>query len=67
MTKVEAMREHIALREQFFQIKFNPLQRAYAMAYMFFHKQELIESANRGLKHNIEVIGNIHNLRKELA
>ena len=59
MTKVEAMREHIELREQFFQVKFNRLQRAYAMTYMMFHKQALIESANRGLKHNIDVIGNI--------
>jgi len=67
MTKIEAMREHLALREQFFQIKYTRFQRAYGMFCMTFMKQELIESASRGLRHNISVIGNVNNLRKELA
>ena len=65
MTKAEAMKEHIALREQFFQIKYTRLQLVYAKFCMTFIKQDLLESASRGLRANIERIGNVSNLRKE--
>lgn len=50
MTKIEAMKEHIALREQFFEMKFHMIGRYYGMFRMMFHKQELIEGASAGLR-----------------
>jgi hypothetical protein len=66
MTKNEAMNEHIALREEFYLVKFNARQRVWAKFCMFFYRQALIESANRGLRHNISIIGNINNVSKYL-
>ena len=66
MTKIEAMKKHIALREQFWQIKFNPFQYAYGMFRMCFYKQELIESANKGVERHIAEFGNATVLRNKI-
>lgn len=66
MTKIQAMKLHIALREQFWQKKFNIFQYFYGMFRMCFHKQSLIESANRWLERRIKEFGTISKLREQI-
>lgn len=67
MTKFQSACKHIELREAFYEVKFNVFQRAYAHAFMFFHKQALIEGANEGLQSYIDRGYTAAQLRKELA
>lgn len=48
-SKTEAMKKHIELREQFWEIKYNVFQYAYGMFRMTFHSEETIRGANVGL------------------
>jgi uncharacterized protein YycO len=66
MTKFQAQCEHIALREQFWEIKYNPLQRAYGHFRMFFHSQETIEAANKGVRKWIAQYGNFLALKSNI-
>lgn len=65
MTKVEAIKEHIALREVFWG-KYSMMKYAYGFVRCLFHKQSLIEGASEGLRHYIKVYGTAANLNKAL-
>jgi len=50
MTKVEAIKEHIKLREIFWERRYNPLHYAYGFVRCLMHSQATIEGANKGLR-----------------
>ena len=66
MTKVEAIKEHIKLREIFWERKYNPVHYAYGFVRCLMHSQETIEKANKGLRGWIAEHGNVSNLRAKL-
>lgn len=63
MTKTQAIKQHIALREQFWG-KYSKIKYAYGFFRCMFHKQSLIESASEGLKRYIADYGTAANLNK---
>lgn len=65
-SKVEAMKSHIELRERFFEVKYNLVQRAYAMFRMTFHSEALILSANDGLVDLLASHGNFKTFKDEV-
>jgi hypothetical protein len=65
MTKIEAIKEHIALREAFWG-KYSMVSYAYGFVRCLFHKQELIEGASAGLRIYIRDYGTAANLNKSL-
>lgn len=65
MTKVEAIKEHIALREAFWG-KYSKMKYAYGFFRCLFHKQSLIEGASAGLREYIKDYGTAANLNKSL-
>ncbi len=65
-SKVEAMKKHIELREQFWEIKYNMIQRAYGMFRMTFHSEETIRSANIGVSTWIADYGTAKVLKKAI-
>ena len=67
MTKVQAIKEHIALREQFWEIEYNPLQYAYGFVRCLMHSRATIEGANKGLRRWIADYGNVINMKKDLV
>jgi hypothetical protein len=66
MTKVEAIKEHIKLREIFWERKYNPVHYAYGFVRCLMHSQATIEGANKGLRGWIAEHGNVTNLRAKL-
>jgi hypothetical protein len=66
MTKVEAIKEHIKLREIFWERKYNPVHYAYGFVRCMLHSQETIEGASKGIKQYIADFGSVTNLRKEI-
>ena len=66
MTKVEAIKEHIKLREIFWERRYNPLHYAYGFIRCLMHSQETIEGANKGLKQWIADYGTASKLREQL-
>ena len=67
MNKFQAIREHIALREQFWNIHYNPIKRAYGFFRCYLHRQELIEAASAGIRRNIEEHGTVEGLREKIG
>jgi hypothetical protein len=65
MTKIEAIKEHIALREEFWG-KYSMVKYAYGFVRCLFHKQSLIEGASAGLRAYIRDYGTAANLNKSL-
>jgi hypothetical protein len=65
MTKVEAIKEHIALREQFWG-KYSAIKYAYGFVRCLFHKQSLIEGASQGLRKYIADYGTAAKLNAQL-
>ena len=65
MTKIEAIKEHISLREEFWG-KYSIVKYAYGFVRCLFHKQELIEDASVGLRTYIKEYGTAANLNKSL-
>ena len=63
MTKTQAIKQHIALREQFWEIKYNPLQYAYGFVRCMLHTQETIERANEGVRQWIADYGTAANVK----
>ena len=59
MTKAQAIREHIALREQFWEFNYNPIHYAYGFFRCMLHSQAVIESANEGLRQLIADYGTV--------
>lgn len=66
MTKVEAIKEHIKLREIFWERTYNPVHYAYGFVRCMLHSIQTIEGANKGLRQYIADYGNVTNLRKEI-
>jgi hypothetical protein len=66
MTKVEAIAEHIQLREQFWEIKYNPLHYTYGFVRCLFHSQSTIESASKELRRWIRDYGTARELNAKL-
>lgn len=67
MTKFQAQCKHIALREQFYEVKFNIFQRAYAHLRMHFVREDSIVGANRTLENYIKDVGTADNLREAIG
>ena len=65
MTKIEAIKEHIALREQFWK-PYSKLGYAYGFFRCMFHSQAVIESASRGLRQWIRDYGTAAKLNATL-
>ena len=65
MTKIEAIKEHIALRETFWG-EYSKVKYAYGFVRCMFHKQSLIESASAGIRTYIAEYGTAANLNKSL-
>lgn len=65
MTKTQAIKQHIALREQFWG-KYSMIKYAYGFFRCMLHKQSLIEGASEGLKRYIADYGTAENLRNKL-
>jgi 4-alpha-glucanotransferase len=65
-SKIRAMKKHIELREQFWEIKYNVFQRAYAMFRMTFHSEELIRKANVGVNTWIADYGTFKEFKKAI-
>lgn len=63
MTKIQAIKQHIALREQLWEIKYNPLQYAYGFVRCMLHTQETIERANKGVRQWIADYGTAANVK----
>ena len=66
MTKVEAIKEHIALREQFWERRYNTVHYAYGFVRCFLHSQKTIEDASRGLRQWIRDYGTARKLNANL-
>lgn len=66
MTKTQAIKQHIALREQFWERKYNPLHYAYGFVRCMMHSQETIERANKGLRQWIADYGTARQLNAKL-
>jgi hypothetical protein len=66
MTKFEAAKKHIELREAFYEVKYNPIVRAYAHIRMYFVKEESIVGANKTLESYIKSVGTAAKLRETL-
>lgn len=66
MTKVEAIKEHIKLREIFWERKYNPVHYAYGFVRCLMHSQATIEGANKGLRQWIANYGTAAKLRERL-
>lgn len=65
MTKIQAIKEHIALREEFWG-KYSKVKYAYGFVRCLMHKQSLIEGASAGLRTYIAEYGTAANLNKML-
>lgn len=57
MTKIDAIKEHIRLLEQFWERKYNPLHYAYGFIRIFMYSQEKIERASAGMRVYIDKHG----------
>jgi len=66
MTKVQAIKEHIVLREQFWERKYNPVHYAYGFVRCLMHSQKTIEDANKGLRQWIRDYGTASKLNAKL-
>jgi hypothetical protein len=66
MSKVEAIKEHIKLREQFWEISYNPLHYAYGFVRCLMYSQATIEIANKGLRQWIRDYGTATKLNAQL-
>jgi hypothetical protein len=66
MTKVQAIKEHIALREQFWERSYNPVHYAYGFVRCLMHSQATIEGANKGLRQWIRDYGTARELNAKL-
>jgi hypothetical protein len=66
MTKVEAIKEHIKLREIFWERRYNPLHYAYGFVRCLMHSQATIEGANKGLRQWIADYGTASKLNEQL-
>ena len=67
MATIKTVREHIALREQFWDIHYGPVKRAYGFLRTLMHRQQLVEEANDGLRKRIEEHGTVHGLREAVG
>ena len=65
----ESAKKHVALREQFFEIKYNVFQLISAYAHMVFINKQLLDAANEGLQSLITEFGNndVYQARIEAA
>ena len=66
MTKVEAIKEHIKLREIFWERKYNPVHYAYGFVRCLLHSRATIEGTNKGLKQWIGEYGTARELNAKL-
>lgn len=66
MTKIESIKQHIALREQFWEIRYNPVHYAYGFVRCLMHSKETIEGANKGIRQWIRDYGTASTLRSKL-
>ena len=69
MSKFQSAKKHVALRENFFQIKYNVFQLVWAHAHMVFINKQLLDAANEGLLSLIQEFGNndVYQARIEAA
>jgi hypothetical protein len=67
MTKVEVIKEHIKLREIFWEYRYSPLQYAYGFVRCLMHSRATLEGANRGLHRLIADFGTASKLNTTFA
>jgi hypothetical protein len=66
MSKVEMIKEHIKLREIFWERSYNPLYYVYGFLRCMMHSKKTIEGANKGLRQMIENYGTVSKLNSQL-
>lgn len=66
IAKIQAIREHIALREQFWEIRYSTVHWVYGFVSCLFHDQAIIESASATIRMWIKDYGTISNMRRLL-
>jgi hypothetical protein len=65
--RMEVQAQHIRWREQFYGVKFNPLQKAYAHFRMFWVKKDTIIGANCTLATYVSDYGTVEGLREAIG
>jgi hypothetical protein len=65
--RMEVQKQHIRWREQFYGVKFNIFQRAYAHFRMFFVKKDTIIGANCTLATYVNDYGTVEGLREAIG
>jgi hypothetical protein len=65
--RMEVQRQHIRWREQFYKVKFNIFQRAYAHFRMFWVKKDTIIGANCTLATYVRDFGTVDGLRESIG
>ena len=65
-TRFEVQKQHIRFREEFYEVKFNVLHRAWAHFFMMFVKKDTIIRANCELARVVQDYGTAKNLREQL-
>jgi hypothetical protein len=66
-TRLEVQKQHIRWREQFYQVKFNIFQRAYAHFRMFWVKKDTIIGANCTLADHVDKYGTVDGFREAIG
>jgi len=66
-TRWEVQKQHIVWREQFYCVKFNLLQKAYAHFRMSWVNKDLIIGANCTLADHVDKFGTVENFKKEIG
>lgn len=66
-TRWNVQKQHIVWRETFYQVKFNPLQRAYAHFRMFFANKDTIIGANCTLAQYVNDYKTVDGLREAIG
>lgn len=67
MTKVQAIKQHIALREQFYERKYNPVHYAFGFARCMLYSRATFDSSCKGLQQLIDVYGTVSVLCAKLS
>lgn len=66
-TRSEVQKQHIRWREQFYGVKFNIFQKAYAHTRMFFVNKDTIIGANCTLADHVSKYGTVENFKKAIG